>query len=71
MAETCPICRNILSEPCILCEVEAQGKKCPSFDLLKCDHKYHYHCILRWWQGKERREEAISCPMCQDDEPEN
>ena len=54
--DTCPICRESLTNNCITC-INTCNNSCKVVNG-KCGHYYHYHCIQEWLTKKN------VCPMC-------
>ena len=58
-SETCSICKNSLTEPCITCQANADNndqKYCKRV-IGKCNHCYHTHCIDEWLKKQ------ANCPL--------
>ena len=60
--DTCAICRNMLMELCISCQVKGDqqdgGPGVCSMAWGVCTHNFHFHCIVGWI------DQYNSCPLC-------
>ena len=62
--DNCAICRNLLMEPCIECQVKGDQKAAangPNECTLAwgvCSHNFHFHCLAGWL------EQHPLCPLC-------
>lgn len=58
----CAICRNMLIEMCIACQVKGERESDETRECSMawgvCTHNFHFHCIVGWI------EQYNSCPLC-------
>jgi len=56
----CAICREKFDDQCFGCKEKYKNDsfKCLVIQSLRCQHKYHYHCITRWLKIRN------VCPLC-------
>jgi len=49
---------------CIICH----DKILNEFEILKCKHVFHKHCIKEWFEAQKNINQVSSCPLCRQEQ---